>query len=717
MALGEQNRGERPPGWRGKWKSLLLLDSQAGAWEAQTWREALLGGLLLLGMVLGLVLLVVTAYAVVQEKAWGLLALDVLIYLMLVALYFIRSLPYNLRASVACFILYAAGVGVISHMGPFSGGPAYLFTFCVLGGVLLGVRFALAALALNLLTMLGVVIAINKGSFPEVQILMPNPARWLIAGFNYIFLNVVATISVALLVKGLERSLSQEASARGELEQEMVRRSAAERALAERENWYRTTFEYTGTAMLMLAADTKISMANQKFADISGYSKEEVVGMSWRQFVHPDDLAQMDSYHRQRREGGQPPTSYEFRFIDRQGGVRQVLNTVQLVPGTGFSIASLNDITERKLYEQGLADSQERYRSLLAAIPDPVVVYDKDGAVNYINDAFLRTYGWTLEELEGRRINFVPEEEAQRTAEALSRQMMNDDVRFETRRRTKDGGLIDVEICGTSLLDFDGNYGGALVIHRDVTDRKMAEQALVESERRFRLAFQTSPDSISISRLEDGVYVSVNQGFCNLTGYSTEEVLGHTSVDIDIWADPEDRVRLVNELREHGVVRNLEARFRLKDGSVHTGLMSAAIISLEGVPHLISITRDVEDWKQAERAMRESEDRARATLEASPDPMVVYDDQGRTNYFNPAFTRVFGWQLSELKGKRIPFVPESERDLTGRMLERSLNQDEPITITTRRLTKGGGLIDVMISAARTKDPAGRLTGMAVNLTD
>jgi two-component system cell cycle sensor histidine kinase/response regulator CckA len=717
MTGHQRNDGDRPAVWRRIWKSVLFLDSPATAWEAQTWREAFLNGLLLVGMVLGLLVLILSVYVVVQEKAWRILVVDLLIYPVLVALYYWRSLPYKLRASVACFLLYLAGVVVIADLGPFSGGPAYLFTFCVIGGMLLGIRFAWLALALNLITVLVVALAVSRGMFPELHALMPNSARWLVAGFNFVFLNVVATISVALLVKGLERSLSQEASARGDLEQEMARRSSAEQALAEREKWYRTTFEHTGTAMVTFGADTRITMANQKFAEISGYSREEVVGMSWRGFVHPDDLASMEGYHHERRHGGRPPTSYEFRFVDRHGVVRQMINTVQLIPGTGYSIASLNDITDRTLYEQSLADSQERYKSLLAAIPDPVVAYDKDGAVHYINDAFQRTYGWTLAELEGHRIDFVPEEEAERTAKAWSHQLEEEKELLTTRRRTKDGRAIDVEICGASLRDASGNYEGALVIHRDITDRKKAEQALRESENRFRLVFQTSPDAINLSRLEDGVYVSVNQGFCDLSGYSAEEVLGRTSLEIDLWADPDDRVRLVKELQEQGAVHNLEVRFRLKDGSVRTGLVSAAIINLEDVPHLISITRDVEEWKQAELAMRESQDRARATLEASPDPIVVYDVNGHTTYVNPAFSRVFGWELSELKGARIPYIPPSEQEIASNLLRRGVKQDEPISVTSRRLTKDGRIIDVVINAARTKDASGQVSGMVVNLTD
>lgn len=127
----------------------------------------------------------------------------------------------------------------------------------------------------------------------------------------------------------------------------------------------------------------------------------------------------------------------------------------------------------------------------------------------------------------------------------------------------------------------------------DATKQKRAEEALKLSEEKFRLAFNTSPDAININRMHDGLYVAINQGFTDLTGFTAHDVMGKTSLEINIWADPQDRQKLVEGLRENGYYENLEANFRRKDGSLLTALMSARIISLEGVPHLLSITRDI----------------------------------------------------------------------------------------------------------------------------
>ena len=135
----------------------------------------------------------------------------------------------------------------------------------------------------------------------------------------------------------------------------------------------------------------------------------------------------------------------------------------------------------------------------------------------------------------------------------------------------------------------------------DVTDRKKAEQALSKSEEKFKKVFYTSPDSININRLSDGMFISINKGFSELTGYSEEDIIGKTSLDINIWHDANDRNKLVEGLKEKGKMENLEAKFRLKNGDIKYGMMSATLIDFDGVPHILSITRDITQRKRSEK--------------------------------------------------------------------------------------------------------------------
>ena len=124
------------------------------------------------------------------------------------------------------------------------------------------------------------------------------------------------------------------------------------------------------------------------------------------------------------------------------------------------------------------------------------------------------------------------------------------------------------------------------------------------SEEKFRIAFDTSPDAIAINRLVDGMYVSINRSFTHILGYNESDIVGKSSLELEIWDDPQDRQGLVQELLATGVVNNLEARFRTKSGSIKIGLMSASVIALDGVRHILSITRDVTERRHSELAIQ-----------------------------------------------------------------------------------------------------------------
>jgi PAS domain S-box-containing protein len=131
-------------------------------------------------------------------------------------------------------------------------------------------------------------------------------------------------------------------------------------------------------------------------------------------------------------------------------------------------------------------------------------------------------------------------------------------------------------------------------------------ESLEESEKRFRTTFYTSPDAISITRL-NGEYIEINEGFIILSGFGPDEVIGKTSLELNIWADPEERKRLLSGLSAHHSVNNMEMTFRCKDGTIREVLYSARLIHLKGEDHILSIKRDISDWKKAGKERRNLE--------------------------------------------------------------------------------------------------------------
>lgn len=170
---------------------------------------------------------------------------------------------------------------------------------------------------------------------------------------------------------------------------------------------------------------------------------------------------------------------------------------------------------------------------------------------------------------------------------------------------------------------------------------KSTYNLLFESEERFRKAFKTSPDSVNINRLHDGMYIEINEGFTLLTGFTMDDVHGKTSLDINIWHDPADRMKLVEALQSTGKVTNLEVKFRLKNGEVRTGLISASLIKFQGEDYILSVTRDIEEFVQARASLKESEARFRQLAENMDDVFWLSEGE-KILYVNSALERKFG---------------------------------------------------------------------------
>ncbi len=206
-----------------------------------------------------------------------------------------------------------------------------------------------------------------------------------------------------------------------------------------------------------------------------------------------------------------------------------------------------------------------------------------------------------------------------------------------------------------------------------------SEEELSESEEKYRLAFKSSPDSININAI-DSLYVDINDGFTALTGYTREDVIGRTSGEIQIWAIPEDRNRLIDGLKRAGAVDNLESVFRCKDGSLKTAVMTARIINLKNRPHILSITRDITERKRMENALLESNSLLSSILESTGDGILVVDLNGKIVKYNQRFLEMW----------RIPEHLAELRD-DARLIEHVLNQ---LKDPSRFLSKVKELYDI-----------------------
>jgi PAS domain S-box-containing protein len=144
-------------------------------------------------------------------------------------------------------------------------------------------------------------------------------------------------------------------------------------------------------------------------------------------------------------------------------------------------------------------------------------------------------------------------------------------------------------------------------LDRHIQESNQIEKVLRENEMRFRTVFRTSPDSITVSRLQDGRIVDVNEGFSELIGYSKKDVLGKSAIEIPLWKDSQDREKMVTELQKYGYVNDFEARFIHKDEGLVDILISARVIMLNDEPHILAVSRDISELKKTEKTLLASQ--------------------------------------------------------------------------------------------------------------
>ena len=141
------------------------------------------------------------------------------------------------------------------------------------------------------------------------------------------------------------------------------------------------------------------------------------------------------------------------------------------------------------------------------------------------------------------------------------------------------------------------------IYEKEINELRQSEEKVRKSCEKYKIAYMNSPDAININRLSDGMYVSVNDGFTKILGYTENDAIGRSSLEMNIWVNPEDRENLVKELESGGNVKDYEADFLSKTGNIVPGLLSASLIDLDGVPHILTVVRDITASKKAEEAL------------------------------------------------------------------------------------------------------------------
>jgi diguanylate cyclase (GGDEF)-like protein/PAS domain S-box-containing protein len=231
-----------------------------------------------------------------------------------------------------------------------------------------------------------------------------------------------------------------------------------------------------------------------------------------------------------------------------------------------------------------------------------------------------------------------------------------------------------------------------------------------EAKENAELIFNTSPDAIVITRLEDGSMVDVNEGFTLMTGFKRNEVLGKTTLDLKIWKTSEHRDAFINKLETSGFCENLEAVFQRKDGSQLIGLLSAKKFQMQGVPHLLGVIRDITERKEVEEALKESENRFRSVMEEIPNVAVQgYDLNGTVLFWNRASENLYGYTEHEALGNNLLdlIIPQDMWEIVKQGIRLMKETGEPIPAGELSLKRKDGTSVPVFSCHALLVPVGR----------
>ncbi len=442
---------------------------------------------------------------------------------------------------------------------------------------------------------------------------------------------------------------------------DVTEREQAQKRIHESEVKYRAFFENSMDAMLLTNTNGKILSANPAACTMFQCTEQEIIALGRSGLTDATDPRLLEIISKRQKD---KKASGELTMLRKDGTPFEVEISSAIFENADrvtFTSLTIRDITERKEAEKALLEREKILSVIFNNHTDLQLLVSIDPECDFRVDAINKPYidtgkafGLLIDPkaLIGQPIRVLneavglDEEYYNNTIATYNKVISSGKPIYFTETISLSGQNYTSEITLSPIMDEQGKCQYILYNSHNITEQTKATNALFESEEKFKLIFRTSPDFVTINRLEDGEYVDVNDSFIQTSGYAREEIIGKTSKDLNIWSNSKDREIMISKLLETGKVENLEAQFTLKNGKIIDGLLSAALIVINQKQHLLTITRDITELKQAEQAFKETAANLSSMINNREDSIWSIDLDFNYIIFNSTYEKIINDQYS-----------------------------------------------------------------------
>jgi PAS domain S-box-containing protein len=474
----------------------------------------------------------------------------------------------------------------------------------------------------------------------------------------------------------------------------VTERRKAEAALRASVEQYRAIFDATSDGLNLRDADFRIVDANQAFARMTGYSREEILGTDLVTTLSLRDAEFARELHRRALAG--EAVRVEGKAMRKDGSLLdcEVHGVPMSYGGKPHVLYIGRDITARKTAEEALRGSEEQYRAIFNASADSLVLRDAEFRIVDVNPAYEAMSGKRRGEVVGQTALTVSAREITPERLRLHAQVLGGKaIHFETEGRRPGGEAFVLEVRGVPI-----SYRGkphVLYIGRDITEGKLAERALRASEEQYRAIFNAATDALVLRDAEFRI-VDVNTAYEEMSGKRREDVVGQTELTLTRNAAVSARRPELHREAIAGRPIFFEAEGTRADGTPFVLEVRGVPMSYGGKPHVLYMGRDATEAKLAERALRASEEQYRSIFNAATDSLVLRDAEFRIVDVNPAYEAMSGRGRAEVLGGREVTMSDPALAARIRALHGKAIAGEHVQWEARARRKSGEPFDIEV---------------------